>query len=395
MISLTESLALYAQHARPLASLSLPVGDALRHVLAEPVESRVDLPMFTQSAVDGYALHSADSTSTLRVVGEIAAGSIAEIELTRGTAARIFTGGALPRGADTCARQEIVDRNGDDIRIQKPLAPGADTRFMGEEIKRGAKLVDAGQRLHSGMIASLSMAGIDEVVVRPRPRVAVIITGDEVSTAGSALGKAQIFDANGPLASAWLRERGYPLAHLAYVRDEPLLLREAIAEALSKADVVMTSGGVSVGDRDYVPEVAAALGVEKVFWKVAQKPGKPLWFGVNGSGKCLLGFPGNPAAVLIGLHIHAQRLLSLLEGETAPIPAWRNGVLSKEVRADSRDQLLRVAVTSREDGVTLLTPLPKQDSHMMSNLASAAGIAWIARSETTTLAGASARWLPI
>ncbi|HZP11463.1 MAG TPA: molybdopterin molybdotransferase MoeA, partial [Nevskiaceae bacterium] len=235
MISLQGALAAYAAALRPLAPQERALGDALGHVLAEDVASRVDLPMFTQSAVDGYALHSADAAATLRVIGEIAAGTAPTLELPRGCAARIFTGGALPAGADTCARQEIVERIGDEIRLQKSLAVGADTRFRGEEVREGATLARAGQRLHSGMIASLAMAGVPHVAVRPKPRIALIVTGNEV--AGDSPRAGEIFDANGPLISSWLRERGYPLASVRHVRDEPARLRSALTEAIGESDL--------------------------------------------------------------------------------------------------------------------------------------------------------------
>lgn len=391
MISLEASLALYAQQLRPLAPERSALADALGHVLAEDVASRVDLPMFTQSAVDGYALHSADAQATLRVIGEIAAGAAPTIELPRGCAMRIFTGGALPIGADTCARQEIVERIGDDIRLQKSLAAGADTRFRGEEIRKGETLARSGQRIHSGLIASMAMAGVASVLVRPRPRIALIVTGNEV--AGDAPRSGEIHDANGPLITSWLRERGYPLTSVKHVRDEPALLRGALAEALAEADLVLTTGGVSVGDHDHVPAVAKALGVREVFWNVAQKPGKPLWFGVHADRKAMLGFPGNPAAVFVALHVHARRVLGLLEGESAESPGWQIAPLVGAIRADARrDQLVRVAVSHGSDGAPRLRMLPRQDSHMLSNLAEATGLAWIA---TEHRADDFVRWIPL
>ncbi len=384
MISLDEALALYAEQLKPLPPVRKKLAQALHHVLAGEVNSQIDLPLFTQSAVDGYAVRAADLDAAradarvkLKLVGEIAAGSPVNQALAAGCAFRIYTGGALPAGADACARQEIVERLADEIALRQPLSVGADTRFRGEEIKRGELIASAGQRIHSGLLAALVMAGNGAALVRPRPCVALLVSGDEVAEAGATLKPGQIHDANGPLVTAWLAEQGYPLVSSQRVRDEPALLREALAAATDAADVVLTTGGVSVGDRDYIPEVAQQLGYKQVFWKVAQKPGKPLWFGVNAQGKALLGFPGNPAAVLIGLHLHAARLLAVLEGERDAPPRWRQGVLTREIRADARDQLLRVAVESGGDGATRLTPLPKQDSHMLSNLARADGIVWV------------------
>lgn len=402
MISLEDALAAYARELAPLAAVRVPLEDALGQVLAQPAASLVDLPMFTQSAVDGYALRSADVASataehpvSLKLVGEIAAGSAQDVAIPPGCAARIFTGGALPATADASARQEIVERAGETIVLRQAVKPGADTRFLGEEIKRGEAIGAAGLRVHSGLLSALAMAGIAEVSVRPRPRIAVIVSGDEVADPGRALRAGEIYDANGPLIRAWLRERGFPLLWLRRVRDDRASLADAMREAFEQADVVLSSGGVSVGDRDYIPGIATELGVRKVFWNVAQKPGKPLWFGVHGSGKPLLAFPGNPAAVLVGLHVHAARMLAALEGAAPTLLPWHTGVLAGGLRADARDRLLRVSLSSTADGRVLLQPLKRQDSHMMSNLAAAQALAWVPCSDAAVPEGAVLRWQPI
>lgn len=403
MISLEKSFALYAQHVHPLPTIRLPLAAALGAVLAEPINAVVDLPMFTQSAVDGYALRCSDiagasesAPATLKLVGEIPAGTPAPGALLSGCAARILTGGALPAGADASARQEIVERDGDEIRLRHPILAGAGTRVRGEELRAGDRLADAGQRLNSGLLAALAMAGIDSVCVRARPRIAVLVSGDEVAATGRTPQSGEIFDANGPLVTAWLFERGYPLASLRRVADDPESLRTALGEALDSADLVISTGGVSVGDRDYIPAMAQDCGAREVFWKVAQKPGKPLWFGVTASNKAFLGMPGNPAAVFTCLHIHAAQVLSLLEGEIPASPRWRKGVLAQEIRNDpERDQLLRVVVSSGEDGTVQLSPLPRQDSHMLSNLGMATGMAWIRRSETHPMRGEVVDWIGV
>jgi molybdopterin molybdotransferase len=177
-----------------------------------------------------------------------------------------------------------------------------------------------------------------------------------------------------------------------YVRDEPSALAAALETGLSTADLVITTGGVSVGDRDYVPSVAESLGVEKLFWKVSQKPGKPLWFGRRGTSS-LLGMPGNPAAVLVCLTIHAAAMLSRLEGELPQAPAWRQAKLATAVPADNeRDRLVRMRIDD-EDG--RLVPLPRQESHMLSNLADASALVWLPRRDEAYAEDERVRWVSL
>lgn len=394
LLPLGDALACYREHIVPLATQRVPLELALGAVLAEAPRARIALPRFTQSALDGYAIRSQDGDRPRRVVGLSAAGEPAHAVVGAGEAVRIFTGGMLPAGTDAIARQEIVDRDGDDIFLREPVHPREGVRYEGEELTEGTEIAQPGQRVNAGLLAALAMAGIDSVDVRRRPRVAVLVTGDEVVRTGETLAPAQVYDANGPLLRAWFVEHGYGEPVVAYVRDDEQELEEAMSAALDSADLVVTSGGVSVGDRDYVPAVADRLGVRKVFWKVAQKPGKPLWFGVR-EGKALLGMPGNPAAVLVCLAVHARTVLGHLEGETAVQPAWRQGVLDGSVDADGeRDRLVRMRLDV-SDAVARLSLLPKQESHMLSNLASAHALVWLPSRETPFQAGDTVPWLTL
>ncbi|KJV36143.1 molybdopterin molybdotransferase MoeA [Luteibacter yeojuensis] len=394
LLPLADAFGHYREVVQPLGMQRVPLELALGAVLAEPALARIALPRFTQSSLDGYAIRSADAGRPLTLVGSTAAGEAASASVGPGQAVRILTGGMLPVGADAVARQEIVDRAGDTIAIRAAVPPGEGVRFEGEELVEGAVIAEAGQRVTAGILAAMAMAGVDAVDVHRRPRVAVLVTGDEVVKVGDALGPAKVYDANGPLLRAWFVENGYGEPVVAYVRDDEAALEEAMSAALDSADLVVTSGGVSVGDRDYVPAVADRLGVHQVFWKVAQKPGKPLWFGTR-EGTVLLGMPGNPAAVLVCLAVHARAVLGHLEGETAARPAWRQGVLDGPVEADSeRDRLVRMRM-SLDDGTARLGLLPRQESHMLSNLASAHALVWLPSREQAFAAGDKVRWIPI
>lgn len=394
LLPIAETFARYRDNLTALSTHRLPVEQALGAVLAESPRSRIALPRFTQSSVDGYALRSADADAPRILVGTSAAGEPAAVEVAPGQAVRILTGGVLPAGADAVARQEIVDRDRDTIRLREPVSVGEAIRYQGEELPEGATLAQAGQRITAGLIAVLAMAGVDAVEVRRRPRVVVLVTGDEVVRVGESLADGQVYDANGPLLRAWFVEQGYGEPVVAYVRDDEAALEEAMSAALDSADLVVTSGGVSVGDRDFVPAVADRLGVRKVFWKVSQKPGKPLWFGVR-DGTALLGMPGNPAAVLVCLAVHARAVLGHLEGEAVELPAWNRGVLAVSVDADiERDRLVRMRL-DMSDGTARLEVLPKQESHMLSNLASAHALVWLPSRASAFAAGERVAWIPI
>ncbi|WP_046968662.1 molybdopterin molybdotransferase MoeA [Luteibacter rhizovicinus] len=394
LLPIEETFARYRQWVGRLPTHRLPVELALGAVLAEAAAARIALPRFTQSAVDGYALLAADGQAPRTLIGTAAAGEPSGVTVGPGQAVRILTGGVVPEGADAVARQEIVERTGTGIVLTEAVRVGEAIRHEGEELASGSIIANAGQRVTAGLVAALAMAGIDSVEVYRRPRVAVLVTGDEVVRAGEPLAPGMVYDANGPLLRSWFVEHGYGEPVVAYVRDDESALEEALSAALDSADLIVTSGGVSVGDRDFVPLVADRLGVRKVFWKVAQKPGKPLWFGMR-EGKVLLGMPGNPAAVLVCLAVHARAVLGRLEGEAADQPKWRRGVLSAAVEADpERDRLVRMRLRN-EDGLVMLEALPHQDSHMLSNLASAHALVWLPSRAEAFAPGERVSWTVI
>lgn len=412
MITLDDALGAYAQAVSPLPAQATPLAQALGRVLAAAPVATTDLPMFTQSAVDGYALRSADlaparsgSPVTLALIGEVAAGAGELPNIGPGQAARIFTGGRLPPGADTVARQEIVTRDAHRIVLEAALSPGEDTRLRGEELRAGTALATPGTRLTPGGVAALAMAGIGEVHCHRAPRLALLVTGDEVVPPGGAIAAGQIFDANGPLLHAWFQARGGAVPQVRYVADTLDAVTAALGAALAEADLVITTGGVSVGDKDFLRAAATALGVTERFWRVAQKPGMPLYFGQRGDprgdprrdprdGPFILGLPGNPGAVLVGLEVHAARVLALMEGETPPGPHWHHAPLAEDFRGDTRrDLLARMRLAVDADGQARLQPLGRQGSHMLSNLIEANVIVRVPPGEHA--AGARLAWVAL
>lgn len=381
----------------PLPSRRTRVTHALHRVLAEPALATCDLPPFTQSAVDGYAVRHGDLVrGALPLSGTVRASALAAPpELASGTAQRIYTGGMLPLGADTVVRQEWMRARTNVVEFLRTPERGADVRSRGEELRAGARLADAGLRLAPGGVAALAAAGVQDVVVHGAPRIAVLVTGDEVAPPGTNCKLGQIPDANGPLVTTWLAAQGYAKVRLEYVPDSAQAVRTALLRALSHSDLVLTTGGVSVGDHDYVPTTALELGARTLFWKVAQKPGKPVFAALR-QRALLVGLPGNPASVLVNLLVYVRRALDRLEGVREPGPGFRTALLDSPVKGDAeRDQWLRMALRQDETGRTRLVRLPKQSSHMLSNLMEAAALAWIPATPTETPAGTVVRWLAL
>jgi len=400
MISLEDALATYPQQLRPLPVETIPLTLALNRVLAQAQSAHTDLPRFDQSAMDGYAFRAADIAGAssaaprhLPVAAKLPAGRHEHLQpLQAGTAARILTGAPLPPGADTVIPQERVTREGDELVFTEPYDSNKNIRWRGEELKRGTAVAAAGQRITPGLLAALVNADLEQVQVVRQPRIRVLITGDEIRPFGAPLRTGEIHDSNGPLIGAVLQRWGYPAPCVEHVRDDPERVRDALGAALQDADLVLSAGGASVGDHDFLPGTAEALGLRRVFWKVAQKPAKPLFFGLR-DNRVHLALPGNPGAVLISLALHVRCVLDCLEGLAEPGPHWGTGSLAEPVERDQqRVRLLRMRLEHRADGTVLLHPLPKQDSHMLSNLASAQVLVWVPIGENGCAAGTVLRW---
>ncbi|MBA1147775.1 molybdopterin molybdotransferase MoeA [Ectothiorhodospiraceae bacterium WFHF3C12] len=404
MITIEEALALCAEGLTPLAAERLPLAHALNRVLAEPARAQLDLPPFDQSAMDGYALASEGVSGAsdgapvrLGLSGEVAAARQAEYpRLADGTSMRIFTGGVVPSGADAVVKQEDVYVEDGRLVVSAPVTTGNNVRRRGEELAAGAELTAAGRRITPGMIGALAVAGVDDVPVHREPRIAVLVTGDEVSPAGADLPLGAIYDGNGPMLMALLEHWGYGDVELAYVEDDRGALEQAMDDVFAEADLVVTTGGVSVGDKDMVIPVAREMGIEEVFWRVRQKPGKPLFLGRAEDGPVLLGLPGNPGAVAVGAQIYLRRLLDVLEGVAEPGPHLYQGRLALETEADpGRDSWLRAVWWTGRDGGIQLEPLGRQASHMLSNLCHANALLRLPASAEAYPAGSAVRWLPL
>jgi molybdopterin molybdotransferase len=372
----------------------VPLGEAAGRVLAEPARARVDLPPFPSSAMDGFAVRAADTPGALRVAEvSAAAGSPAERALEPGEAVAIATGGVVPDGADAVVPIEYVVHSDNDIGVSEPVEQGAHVRPRAGDARDGDVVVEAGRRLGPAQLGALAAAGVSEVVCAVRPKAAVLATGSELRLPGEALGPGQIYEANGVMLAAQLVSAGAVVSRVESVEDDSEAHRRALERAL-EGDLVLSSGGVSVGPHDLVRTVATELGVEEVFWRVAVKPGKPVWFGVRG-GTLVLGLPGNPVSSLVGFELFVRPALLALQGASSPGPEFAVGVLSQPVRRnETRDEFVRARRRTGDDTVEL-EPLEGQESHMIARAALADALVHVPRGDGTLESGARVRFLPL
>jgi len=393
LISIDEALGLVLERVERLPAETLPYDAALGRVLAEDARARVDLPPFDSSAMDGFALRSADTPGRLPVAHRIAAGSPAPRALDAGEAMGIATGGAVPAGADAVIPFEYVVERDNTIEIEQAVEVGANVRPAGGDVRAGEKVVEAGARLGARHLAALAAAGVSEVQVARRPRAAVVVTGSELRPPGEPLAPGQIYEANGILLEGQLRSSGAEVERSGSVVDEEAAHRDALARGL-EADVLVTSGGVSVGPHDLVRSILAELGVEEVFWGVSVKPGKPVSFGVTGN-RLVFGLPGNPVSVLVGFELFVRPALLALQGSADPGPRFERGILGASLaRSPGRDELVRARIRRPSDG-PVLEPLAGRESHMIARAAGADALVLVSRGEGVATEGEAVEFLRI
>jgi molybdopterin molybdotransferase len=389
--TLDEALALILERARPLPSELLPLARAAGRVVADPAAALVDLPPFPSSAMDGFAVRAADTPGRLLVAARVAAGDALPGALTPGTAAGIATGAAVPEDADAVVPVELVTEVDGHVEISTTAEPGAHVRPRGGDVRAGDPVVTAGETLHAARIGALAAAGVAEVRCARRPRVAVLATGSELRAPGEELEPGQIYESNRTMIAAVLASVGADVVELPVVPDDEVSHREALAAGL-ETDVLVTSGGVSMGPHDLVRRVEAELGVEEVFWKVAIKPGKPLSFGVRGS-TLVFGLPGNPVSALVGSLVFVCPALRALQGAPEPGPDYEQGRAARPLRRNAeRDEFLRAQRVIRDDEV-VLDPVTGQESHMIVRASSADVLVHVPRGPGEIAAGERVRYL--
>jgi molybdopterin molybdotransferase len=392
LLTIDEALERVLERARPLEVEQVALAGAAGRVLAAHVHAGVDLPPFPSSAMDGFAVRARDTPGTLPIVGRIAAGRPAERPLGPGEAMEISTGGVVPDGADAVVPIELVAVEGNNVSIPDAAEPGAHVRPVGGDVRRGDLLLPAGTVLRPALVGALAAAGAGAVRRSRRPLVTVLSTGTELRRPGEPLGPGQIYEANGAMLAAAARSAGAVAEALEPVADDADAHRDAVERGLA-GDVLVTSGGVSVGPHDLVRRVAEELGVEEVFWRVAVKPGKPVSFGTRGR-TLVFGLPGNPVSALVGFELFVRPALLALQ-RAEPGPAYRPGRLAAPARrSPERDQLLR-AQSRLDDGQLLLEPVRGQESHMIARAAGADALVLVPRGAGELAAGATVSYLPL
>ena len=393
LLSLAEAQARVLERVELLAGEPVPVARAAGRVLAEDAHAVVDLPPFPSSAMDGFAVRSADTPGRLPVVGRIAAGVPAPRALESGEAMAIATGGVVPDGADSVVPIEYVVEDDNEVQIETAVGHGDNVRPRAGDVAAGEVVVARGARLLAAQIGALAAAGVDTVVCGRRPRVAVLATGTELRRPGETLGPGEVYEANAVLLASALTAAGADIDILPAVPDDDAAHRAALEVGLM-ADVLVTSGGVSVGPHDLVRGLLRELGVEEVFWGVSVKPGKPVAFGVRG-GTLVFGLPGNPVSSLVGCELFVRPAVLALQGSAQPGPVYAEGRLARAVRRNSkRDEFLRARTQVSDDGV-VLEPVTGQESHMIVRAAGADALVYAPRGDGQLEAGARVRYLPL
>ncbi len=374
LISLEEAQAKMLAQLQPLRDrVSVPLAEAAGRITALPVTSPIDVPPFDNSAMDGYAVRLADiqSDRPLKIAGKAFAGAPFDGDWPAGSAVRIMTGAPVPPGCEAVVMQEETREVEGGIVINAPVRAGQNIRLIGEDIRRDQPVLAAGVRLGAAELPLLASLGLAEVSVLRKLRVAVFSTGDELQPVGQPLAPGQIYDTNRFAVSLMLRKLGCEVIDLGIIKDDPQALRRAFEEADRQADVVISTGGVSVGEADFTKTMLDELGVI-TFWKLAIKPGKPFAFGRLASS-WFCGLPGNPVSAAVTFYQLVQPLLAALTGQSeSPLPPrLRARAASRLKKSPGRLDFQRGIMRRSEDGELEVLSTGHQGSHIFSSFAAA------------------------
>lgn len=380
MISVTDAKKIISENISVLEPVSLPLQQAAGLTLAEDVYASIDIPAFPQSSMDGYAFSFNDwqQNEKLKIAGEVAAGSNKIFTLAPGNAVRIFTGAAVPPGADTVVMQEkVIVQNGELIIQDEHLQAGNNVRPKGSEIKAGTLALGKKSVLTPAAIGFLAGIGITDVKVYPDPVIKIIVTGNELQQPGKSLQYGQVYESNSFALKAVLQQLHIHPVEVYYATDKLEIVTAALEKVLQQSDIVLLTGGVSVGDYDLVLQAATQCGVQKLFHKIKQRPGKPLYFGRK-DNKLVFGLPGNPASVLTCFYQYVIPSLEKLSGRKIKLQSMEVPLAKEFKKATGLTHFLK----GTYDGKTA-TPLDAQESFRLSSFAKANCLIQI--NEETTL----------
>lgn len=393
MITVQEAQKIILQTQEKLGQKELLLKDSLHRILAKDVHSKIAIPGFDNSAMDGYALafeNELTDEQVFQVVEDIPAGKQPQRELSSGECARIMTGAPLPKGAKAVVMQEHVAVQDDTISIQKPVKVGENIRYQGEEIQPGQKILSQGTLLSPSHISLLSSLGETTALVFNTPRVTIIPTGSELAMPGTPLTPGQIYESTSIGLKLALQEIGIPAIVTPIVKDDPTELRFALSQSLKNSTHVLLCGGVSVGDYDFNKDVLAALDVETLFWKVSQKPGKPLYFGKK-QNALVFGLPGNPVSSMVCFYKYIRPCMLKAMGHDSShvfLSSVQATLTTDCKKKKGRSHFVR-AQLSKTGNEYQVTPLSRQGSHMMSGLADANALMHLTAEQENVTSGTS------
>ncbi len=407
MLSYEQAREIILSYARPMGIESLPVPQATGRVLAASIRAPFDLPHFDNSAVDGFGVKLADvekaqeqTPSVLKLAGTLQAGDAPDLKLEAGTAVKILTGAPVPEGVEAVIMQEYSASENGSVSLLRSAMPGENIRYRGEEFQQGAEVLPTGHLINPPVAGLLATLGYHEVHVYQKPKIAILVTGNELVKPGETLRPGQIYESNSySLAAAleYLKLDHYTLHH---APDEAGALQELLAELMETSDVVITTGGVSVGEYDLVKEALSRIKVQAHFWKVAIKPGKPVFFGTSRPKgarheKLVFGLPGNPVAVLLTFHLLVRPALLRLAGMPADPPLTLKAQLAKALKKKAgRLEFIRARLFN-ENNTLIAAPALGQGSHMLGGLAVSDALILFPLEETRLEAGKEVDVMPI
>ena len=375
MISFEEAVNTVLENTRPLPPVMTRLEDAVGRVLLEDIRSGIDMPPFNKSAVDGYAVRAADlaGRNELSCIGLIQAGDTFKGKVGSGQCVKIMTGAPVPPGADAVVMVEDTTGDAGPVKVLKIIEKGENLAVRGEDIKKGHKILARGTVIAISQIAALAAAGRGQVKTGALPKVSLVNTGGEIVPPGLKLGRNQIYNSNGPMLSAMLKTDGITSAPV-IVRDDLKKLKAAIRKAL-EADIVLISGGVSMGDYDLVPAVLKELGIKAVFHKVRVRPGKPMYFGVKGR-KLVFGIPGNPVANFLAYLAYVRPAIRKMSGRPDYAPEFKTGICAGDFEPKTPRRALVLSTVSGKTEYSLAAILNNGSADILA-LAGAGGFTMV------------------
>ena len=375
MISVEEAQAIVLSNTRAQGLERVDILSSLGRICGEDIFAPFDVPPWDNSAMDGYAVRFADlkpdSEATLKIIGTAFAGKPFEGKAAPGQSVRIMTGAVVPEGCDTVVMQERATVDGDKVSVAAVPAAGTNTRKAGEDLRKGEAALNKGHLVRPADLGLLASLGIGEVSVYRKLRVAFFSTGDELVGVGQPLGPGQIYDSNRYTIYGMLTRMGCEVLDMGVIRDTPEAIEQAFAQASAAADVVITSGGVSVGEADFVKQILERLG-EVLFWKIAMKPGRPMAYGKIGQAH-FFGLPGNPVAVMVTFYQFVREALATLQGQTElkPQPTMKVVCTEPVKKAPGRTEFQRGILSRGENGEWTVRPTGDQGSGILSSMSQA------------------------